>query len=460
MNTATLPQNAISQPRVAIKAQKKSGSRLGFALVILVNVLLLVRPGELFPSLSSLRLYEATMFVCLLIYWPAIFSQLSWRNLRNNPITVCTILALPITTFSTLWAGRNELLGEYALEYLKMVLYYLILICALSTPQRIKQFMIALCLIITSVGALALASHYEIIHLETIKTLTDSAVDAEGKDYKFERLMGIGIFGDPNDLAQILGVGMILCVYGFERMRTWTTRLFWAAPIGILAMGIYLTKSRGGLLAMMAGLGMLFVGRFGIKKALIVGALVMPLLLVAFGGRQTKISTNEVSAQSRVQLWSDALAAFRDYPAFGVSPGVFNELAGQVAHNSVLQAFAEIGFAGGMLFVMSYLVAMWGIYRLRLGGARIADPDLAALTPVLLSAIVCYFVGMLSLTRNYVIPTYTMLGLASAYLAIVRTDPPKPPLRWGMGLLGKGFAVSVGYLLLMQVFVQLFVRWG
>ena len=137
-----------------------------------------------------------------------------------------------------------------------------------------------------------------------------------------------------------------------------------------------------------------------------------------------------------------------------------NDYSGQVSHNSFLQAFAETGLPGGYLFLSAYAIAVLGILRTGRRSVRIVDPDLQKLMPVLVAATVCYCVGMMSLTRNYVIPTYLILGIATVYLRMVRTEPEMPPVAVSMGLLGKTFALAVSFLVVMHVFVMAFVRWG
>jgi O-antigen ligase len=202
----------------------------------------------------------------------------------------------------------------------------------------------------------------------------------------------------------------------------------------------------------------LFVARFGWRKAILLGAVAIPAIVIVFLGR-TSLSTNEASAQSRVELWSDALVALKSNPVLGLGPGGFGEAAGQVAHNSFLHAYADTGILGGMLFFTAYFVAVCGVLRLRNRRIEVLDEGLAKLTPMLGAALVCYTVGMLSLTRNYVIPTYTMLGLCAIYLHLVRTRPAVKQETWGMSLLGRSFACSVVYLLCTQVFVRLAVQW-
>jgi putative inorganic carbon (hco3(-)) transporter len=450
--------SAKPEPGVAPK-KRRGGSRLGFCLFVGVNALLLIRPQELFPRIEALHPYELMMIGCLLVYWPRILSELRWKRLRSRPITLCVVGLSLVVTLSLLWQGDLTNFQEYSIEFVKMVLYYLILICAVDTPKRMRIFAIALAVIISLVGLLPVLDHHDIIKVDTLKEIKDWRLDAEsGLDTTIDRLMGVGIFNDPNDLAQTLGVGIVLCLYGVELCRSWGKKLLWLPALAVLLYAMYLTQSRGGLLGLMAGLGVLFVARFGWKRASILGVLTLPVL-GAVALARTTLSTNEASAQSRVQLWSDALTAFRQNPLFGLGPGAFMDQTGQVAHNSFLHAYADTGIVGGLLFFTAYYVAIWGVLRLRSKRVEVTDPDLAKFTPILAAALVCYSVGMLSLTRNYVIPTYTMLGLSAVYISIAQTKPQKAPLVWGMSLLGRSFAWSVGYLLAMQVFVKLFVRW-
>lgn len=444
----------------ASKRRTRKGSPLGFWLFVAVNAQLLIRPQELYPGIESLHPYYLLIVGCLLAYGSAICKQLRWRRLVERPITLCVVALLPVVALSLFWAGRTENFSDYCVEFAKIVIYYLVFVCAVDTPARLKTFCLWLAAIIGVVGLLPMLDHHSLFTLPTIQAIKDQRVDAiSGLTVQVNRLRGVGIFNDPNDLAQMLGVGVVLCALGVEVGRTWLKKAAWLALAGLMLYVIYLTQSRGGLLGLMAGLGVLFVARFGWKRAVILGALVLPMLAMVFLARTT-ISTDEASAQTRVQLWSDAMEALRGCPVLGVGPGSFAESAGQVVHNSFLQAFAETGVVGGLLFFTAYYVAIWGVLRLGRRPLTVPDPDMARLSPILAAALVCYCVGMLSLTRNYVIPTYSLLGLAAVYLWLVRTEPARQAPRWDLRLLGRCFALSVLYLLAMQVFVKLSVRWG
>jgi hypothetical protein len=70
-----------------------------------------------------------------------------------------------------------------------------------------------------------------------------------------------------------------------------------------------------------------------------------------------------------------------------------------------------------------------------------------------------YAVGMLSLSRVYVVPTYLVLGLAAAYVQIARGRVSIEVPRVGTGLALRLGALSAAFLACTYVFVRLFVRW-
>lgn len=432
---------------------------LGYCLFLLINFAMLVRPQELLPEMGMLHLYEGGILVCLLIYGQRILQRLKPQQLYANPITVSVLGLAPVIVASGLWNWNGQLFWGFAVEYVKIVAYYLILICALDTPAKLRRFFVALGVMLLLVGLLPILCKYGYVELESIRILIDRRSDLDANQLlELERILGVGIFADPNDLAQIMAVGVVLCAYGCEVAAGAFRKVLWIASMGVLLFGIYLSQSRGGLLAVMAGMAVLLVAKFGWRKAVWAAVLLIPVGLIVFSGRRSDFSPTDDSAQTRVQMWSDAIQTLRDHPLFGVGPGAMSDTAGQVAHNSFLHAYADWGVMGGYLFFLAYFTAIWGM--LRLARVRVTDPELRRVGPVLLAMLAAYTAGLLTLTRNYVIPTYIMIGLVGVYLEMVRTYPVKLPLRLSMGLLGKAFAVSAVYLLVMQVFVKAFVRWN
>ena len=108
---------------------------------------------------------------------------------------------------------------------------------------------------------------------------------------------------------------------------------------------------------MFAGIGALFYDRYGGKKTLLLGAIILPLLLVV-GGRQTKFTTSEGTGQERIKIWNEGFELFQGSPVFGIGMGQYSEQLRSAAHNSFLQSYVELGFIGGTcFFAMFYLPA-------------------------------------------------------------------------------------------------------
>ncbi|HMF11868.1 MAG TPA: O-antigen ligase family protein, partial [Gemmataceae bacterium] len=164
------------------------------------------------------------------------------------------------------------------------------------------------------------------------------------------------------------------------------------------------------------------------------------------------------TGQERIQIWSDGLMLFRDAPLFGVGMNEYEVSVGHVAHNSYLQAITELGIVGGSLFLGAFVVAWKTLRSLGTNGRRIVDPELRRLYPYLTGAVAVYAVGMFTLTLNYIVPTYVVLGLATACGRMTLTRPPAPTIRFDPRLAGQFLGIAVLFLVGLTVFVRLFFQ--
>jgi O-antigen ligase len=204
----------------------------------------------------------------------------------------------------------------------------------------------------------------------------------------------------------------------------------------------------------------LFHSRYGWKKTIVLSIVVLPPLLYLFGGRQTDIdlSNKGDTAQARIHLWSEGLERFKESPLRGIGADQYAEKVGQVAHNSFVHAFVELGFFGGVLFTGAFYVALWSLYRAGTPGVHVADFEMRRLRPYLLAIVAAYVGGMWSLSRSYVVPTYMVLGLASVYIPAAGIRPPLTMLhlspKLALRLLAVGFFTLVGVYLFVRVFAK------
>jgi hypothetical protein len=230
-----------------------------------------------------------------------------------------------------------------------------------------------------------------------------------------------------------------------------------ALPVLLCGYGLALTYSRGGFLALVAGSGMFLVSKVGIKKSIPLGLIVLPVLLVAFGGRMTSIdfSDQEDTAAGRVQVWADGFDLLRSYPIFGIGWGQYLEELHIVAHNSFVHAYVETGLFGGTCFAAAFAIPMWVMWRQNLKDEPWVNAELRAWRPCLLAVMAAYAIGLCSLSRSYTVSTYLILGIGGAYIRLLARDLPAavPPLSARLFMLVGG--ISAGWFVFLYVFTRL-----
>ena len=440
-------------------ARAAAPNAIGFLLFLLVNAALFVRPAEIVPALVGWNIYEYLILACLAASFPAVLEQFTAKSLEERPVTVCVLglfLAVLLSELAQLDFARLVTSGVF---FAKIVVYYVLFVGLVNTPGRLRTFLFCVLVFATTTISLAVLQYHGYVTLPNLEQTVDSSRDAvTGQDVHFVRLAGSGIFHDPNEVGVLIAVSFLLGLYGLFDRRIGLVRFLWVGPLVLFLYAMSLTQSRGALLALLAGLAVFLIARFGWRAALLAGMVVAPALLLLLAGRQTSLSTEDGTGQQRIQIWSDGLMLMREAPLFGVGKDVFNERIGLVAHNSYLQCFVELGVFGGMLFLGAFYLAVEQL--LRLGDRRkhaLPDPEMRRLYPYVFGVVASWAVGMMSLTLCYILPTYTVLALATVFVRTAPAEPPLPATRFDLRLLGRlllaaGFGFASLYL-----FVRLFV---
>jgi len=243
------------------------------------------------------------------------------------------------------------------------------------------------------------------------------------------RIQYVGIFNDPNDLGMLFVMCLPMAFYlGARGGLLGLRRLFWWTAAGVLVYGIYLTNSRGTLLALVALLGVYVWQKRGLVTAgvLAVGALAG---LMAMPSRMQELDSSEASAAGRIDSWYEGIQMFISDPLFGVGAGGYTDVNPLTAHNSFVLVLAEMGIIG---FTIWLAIAGYS-FRMTLGvlkrGDEVMDDvpadvpddevvagwrDDRALTLTLLLSLVGYFVSAFFLSRSYVIILYLLVALIVA----------------------------------------------
>jgi hypothetical protein len=431
-----------------------------FGLFVLLSFVLLVRPEELFGDFAGGRLYLVVMCLCIPAAMGRIIDRLA--RLKQDPVSCCVLAFYLFTVASCVIPLGVTAAKDVAIEFGKVVIAYFVGLAALSTPRAFLNYLVVLPLLIAGIAGIGLLSFHGYAFEEAVPQVIQNDYDADGEPISYPRLSSSGVFNDPNDLCLVLAVGLALCGYHLiERASTLAIMMSLVlAPYFIYAL--MLTQSRGGLLAVSIMIISLLMSRFGAKRAVPLATIAVLGLIVLAGGRQSSISPGSGTAQSRIQHWSDGLMLLPSSPLLGIGYRQYEEECGQVAHNSYVHAFVETGLLGGIAFAGVFFVALLGLTRTpRIEDAETSTEEEEAnhSRPFVIAAIAGYCMGMYSLSRNYVIPTYLMAAMGNACLWI--SHPPFERTWFAMdgAMFRRIVLVGAGVLLFHKFFVKLLVRY-
>jgi O-antigen ligase len=262
----------------------------------------------------------------------------------------------------------------------------------------------------------------------------------------------VGTVGDPNELAASLLVGLALGAgFALSRGCSWALRLGGLLAVPICALGIFLSVSRGGLLALSAMLvaGTVAAGRWRVAASAL-------LVMVAAGGvlyftqlaplpaRERVLTANGGSGRS--ELWKVGMRIVRAHPVGGVGVGNFQHASAsyvlqpgalpsanlifaanpKVAHNTYLQVLTEMGAPGLALFLAMIVVSLGCALRAARTWGRRQDVTMEALARAVFLALIGVLVADFFISVEYSKLLWTLLALGPAMLAIARQGGSGP----------------------------------
>jgi O-antigen ligase len=255
------------------------------------------------------------------------------------------------------------------------------------------------------------------------------------------RLVGAlgGLFENPNDLAINIALNWPICV-GFFFMTRGPKKLIWGAVSLIMLVGVEMTYSRSGFLAV-AVAAVMVLWEFGVrgKRPLLflaaailgIGILVVSpnhyvARLASIVVRNDSDPSGEDSRQQRKQLLIDSIKTAFHNPILGIGPGNFESTNGtwHVAHNTYTEMAAEAGFPAFIFFMLMFYRALYNLRMVRKSEAYETDTMVRGLTGGLWVSVAAYMVGAMFASTEYSMYPYFLIGYTTALYQIVVVNGP------------------------------------
>jgi len=324
-----------------------------FYLLCIYISLYYIRPFEWVDGLKGTPIFFVVAVLAIIVLLG------SWLQGKSKPFRYKTdwmIIGYTLAiVMSHLRHGDLYLIVPSFMKFFPALVGYFLVAHGLNTDKKIKIFILLL------IGVSVFLSYEAYVQAQTgfshggMGPVFDWGTNSEGILAKnIPRARWYGMFNDPNDL----GLALVLVIPFLVNELFSKKYLLSITCLPILLYGLYLTNSRGAMLAMVASIFSYIVLRNGSKKGIFAGLILVGLVISLGPSRIAEISATEGSAHGRLDAWYGGFQMFKSYPLFGVGRGMFTEYNSLTAHNSFVLVLSELGLFGSYFFLSFFYIPL------------------------------------------------------------------------------------------------------
>lgn len=353
---------------------------------------------------------------------------------RHPMMTAALGLFLAWAALSLLWAEDSAQaltsVGRYALNIAVIPIAF----TAIREPRHLRWVAIGL------IAGAVVAAGYGLL----VVPGADGAGSTPAADLNRTR----GTIGDPNELASVLVVGLVMSVtMALGAARSTIGRGVCIAAALLCLTAIFTTVSRGGIVALATAI-IAAVALAGPRRGRMM--LAASLLVVAAAGyfaffasqSQTDRLTNADGGSGRTDIWKVGWRMVEDKPLTGVGAGNF-EISSihyllvepgaierdeyivdqpAVAHNLYLEILADLGIPGLVLMLTVILISLLAAIRAARVFDRFGDDGSALLARAVAVGLLSILAADVFLSAEFGKLLWLLLGLGPAILAMAAVN--------------------------------------
>ena len=334
--------------------KKYSSQGLGFYLIQFLLFFDYIRPQSDLPFLKPLRI--PMLLIIILAFLGCKNNLWSFKEISTKAFMVLILVGFIYIPFAV-----NNF---YAFEMTRMLLIYFLtymsIISFVDTQDKIKRMT------------------YFWLFIGVFCSIKGIFHGGE--------IPGSGFLGDENDFALFLVMMLPVALINLVlRKNSIITTFFLISSLFFLSIGIVVSFSRGGFIALVSVL--LYCWLIMPKKILFLvllfcaTAISMPILPTEYKAEIETIfkGAEESTAGERIYSWKCGIEMFKDYPVFGVGPGNFpwrfaeyepqekyhgRSHGGRAAHSLYFTLIPEFGITGIICFSIMIFSPLKKIYKI------------------------------------------------------------------------------------------------
>jgi O-antigen ligase len=387
--------------------ESEERGRLSFFFFTLWTFFLIGRPEDYFAFLVPLRpVFWITIITLLVMFLQRINFPKNILQMREVRLIllfyIIMIIGIPFAVH------RRVAFDFVFIGFLEVLLYFFTILILVQSTKRLNY------IVWIAVLSVLFSSFFY---------LTRGAMSG-----------GIRVSGslmyDPNDFAMIFSIYLPLCIYTLLSGKKFTKKIVSITAIFTLVIGIIMSESRGGILALAVVLcAMLFLRtsqwKGGLKIITIIivcaiGFYFFPRIETRFEGISNDYNWTDPSG--RMHIWMQNLDLLYEHPILGVGAncsaialGFYRMaqrdvvLAWQVSHSSILQVAVETGIPGFLLFLILNVGAIYTLRKIR----KTKNRDLSLISFFLELSFYGFWASGIFLSHGYSSNLYFLLAISA-----------------------------------------------
>ncbi|HBH61322.1 MAG TPA: hypothetical protein DDX85_06200, partial [Nitrospiraceae bacterium] len=293
---------------------------------------LYVTPSIVFPYITGKNFAFRVLVEFAAALWLGLISTNKKYRLRSSPITLSILFftfivgladLFGVNPYKSFWSNYERMEGYITILHLAL---YFMIVASVCRAKRDWQIIFNICVVVS-----VLVSAYALITPQL-------TVQTSRLAWEYGTRIS-GTIGNPPFLASYLLLSVFLCFILIINTHNLYIKFLYLLPIMIHAITIYVSASRGAILA--AVLGVIILGLFYllrksggskeklIKKAVLSGIVILFILSAVLALRDTHLIRHDItlsrfanifsdaSVQTRFRAWKFAWAGFKERPVLG-----------------------------------------------------------------------------------------------------------------------------------------------
>lgn len=328
--------------------------KLLFLLTVVYTVLLIIRPQEFTPGWENTPLLQVILLTAFGVW---VFRTGKGVDLPQFPLLPLLLMFvwLSLGIGGGWWGGIVPALNT-------LLPPMLLLVIVSGSVRSLKELRIYSLVLIACACTLVYHGYLQVTY----------GMGWTGQPMIEGRITYTGIFNDPNDMGLLIVLSVALSIYHLKLCTSRLAKLFMIVVICWLLYGVYLTDSRGTMLATLTVLALELWTAYGKAVVITLGVIAVPVLVATT--RLAELDSEEASAEGRIDAWYEGIQLLQQHPLFGVGWQMFSDYNGLTAHNSVVLAMAELGLFGYTFWLALVFLSGWMIWRLAMPAQQKKPP--------------------------------------------------------------------------------------